>query len=87
MSRRRPNPWIAVPALMAGLFGGGLGWVVNDVACRSDLGSACWGRSIFWGILGFALGLAGMTVIMVLVSRSIAEWRDYQERGPEDPHP
>ena len=52
--RRRPNPWIAAPAMVAGLFGGGL-------------------------------GLVGTAVVMVLVSRSIAEWREYQERGPEDP--
>ena len=83
--RRRPNPWIAAPAVIAGLFGGGLGWVVNDVACRSDLGSGCVGRSVFWGVAGSLLGLVGMAVIMVLVSRSIAEWRAHQERGPEDP--
>jgi hypothetical protein len=83
--RRRPNPWIAIPALMAGLFGGGLGWVVNDVACRSDLGSGCAGRSLLWGALGFLLGLMGMAVIMVLVARSIAEWREHREREPGDP--
>ena len=83
--RRRPNPWITIPALVAGLFGGGLGWVVNDVACRSDLGTGCAGRSSLWAVLGFGLGLSGMAVIMVLVSRSIAEWREYRERGPEDP--
>lgn len=83
--RRRPNPWIAAPATAAGLFGGGLGWVVNDVACRSDLGSGCAGRSLLWAGLGFLLGLVGMAVIMVLVSRSIAEWRDYQGREPESP--
>jgi len=83
--RRRPNPWIAVPSPAAGLFGGGPGWVVNDVACRSDFGSGCVGRSLFWSVVGFALGLVGMAVIMVLVSRSIAEWREYQEREPEDP--
>ncbi len=83
--RRRPNPWIAVPSVAAGLFGAGLGWVVNDVACRSDSGSGCVGRSLFWGGVGLALGLVGMAVIMVLVARSIAEWREYQEREPEDP--
>jgi len=83
--RRRPNPWILTPAIIAALFGGGLGWVVNDVACRSDLGSGCPTRSLLWGALGFLLGLVGMAVIVVLVSRSIAEWREYQERRPEDP--
>lgn len=83
--RRRPNPWIAIPALVAAMFGGGLGWVVNDVACRSDLGAACVGRSLFWGVVGFVLGLVGMAVIVVLVARSIAEWREYQERESEDP--
>ena len=83
--RRRPNPWILIPAVIAGLFGGGLGWVVNDVACRSDVGTGCAARSLLWGGLGFFLGLVGMAVIMVLVSRSIAEWREYQERRPEDP--
>ncbi len=85
--RRRPNPWIAMPSLAAALFGGGLGWVVNDVACRSDLGSTCVGKSLFWGVSGFFLGLVGMAVVMVLVSRSIAEWREYQGRGSEDPRP
>ncbi len=85
--RRRPNPWIAGPSLAAGLFGGGLGWVVNDVACQSDLGSDCVGRSLFWGAAGFFLGLVGTAVIMVLVSRSIAEWRDYEGREPKDPRP
>ena len=80
--RRRPNPWIAVPALALGVLAAGLGWVVTDVSCRGPdatgvLGS-CPGWSVFFAVLSFLVVAAGVTVLLVLVYRSLAEWRERQ---------
>ena len=34
---RTPNPWIAIPSLVAGLISGWVGYVVTDVSCRVQL--------------------------------------------------
>lgn len=81
--RRRPNPWIVIPALALGLLAAGLGWVVTDVSCRTPdasgvLGS-CPGWSVFFAVLSFLVVTAGVALLLVLVYRSLAEW---QERQP-----
>jgi membrane protein implicated in regulation of membrane protease activity len=77
---RRPNPWIAVPALVLGALAGALGWLVTDVSCRQPAvasGTAsCAGWSTVIAIAAFATVAIGVTLILVLVYRSLGEWRD-----------
>lgn len=77
--RRRPNPWIAIPALALGLLAAALGWVVTDVSCRQsepgNLGASCPGWSTFFAIMSFLVVTVGVTVLLVLVYRSLAEWQ------------
>ena len=80
--RRRPNPWIVVPALAMGLLAAALGWVVTDVSCRQPDASggvgSCPGWSVFFAVVSFLVATAGVTLLLVLVYRSLAEWN---ERG------
>lgn len=78
--RRRPNPWIAVPSLALGLIAGGLGYAVTDVSCRqpdiSGLARPCPGWAGLAAVLSFLLVTAGVALILALVFRSLAEWRE-----------
>jgi hypothetical protein len=77
--RRRPNPWIAIPALALGALAGALGWLVTDVSCRQPTDGAtgsCAGWSAVIAIVAFATVSIGVTLILVLVYRSIGEWRE-----------
>lgn len=86
--RRMPNPWIAVPAILLGLLAGGLAWVVAGVGCDVDNPlNACVGWSLFWGVIAFAAVTVGTAIVLVLVYRSIAEWREASAKGEEPPGP
>jgi len=78
--RRRPNPWIAVPSLGLGLLAGILGWVVTDVSCRQPDGSGGFTTCIGWAALAaiasFAVVTVGVALILILVYRSLAEWKE-----------
>ena len=82
--RRRPNPWIAVPSLALGLLAGALGWVVTEVSCRQpdDAGgfTTCAGWAALAAILSFIAVTAGVALLLVLVYRSLAEWRERSSR-------
>lgn len=86
---RAPNPWIAVPSAVAGLVGGFIGWVVADVACRADadIGESCFGSSMATALASFILVGLGVAVVLVLVYRSVAEYREATEKGEEPPGP
>jgi hypothetical protein len=72
---RRPNPWIAIPALGTGLLAGALGWMVTDVSCRSDVGTGCPGWGTFFALVSFLAVTTGVGLLLVLVYRSLSEWR------------
>jgi hypothetical protein len=79
-----------VPSLVAGLIAGGLGWIVTDVSCRGELGGAgagCPGWAALVGVLAFLLGTVGVAVVIVLVFRSLAEYREASARGEQPPGP
>jgi CBS domain containing-hemolysin-like protein len=83
--RRRPNPWIAIPALVAGALAAALGWVVTDVSCKTPDAagnvSSCPGWSALVAILSFLVVTIGVVLILSLVYRSLAEWNE--GRGPK----
>ncbi len=80
--RRRPNPWIAIPALVLGGLAAALGWIITDVSCRvpTDAGgyTTCVGWAILVAVLSFLVVTIGVTLILSLVYRSLAEWREKQ---------
>jgi cytochrome c-type biogenesis protein CcmH/NrfF len=69
--RTFPNPWVAIPVVVAT----GVGWFVGSsvarVSCRPE---SCTGSEILWGVAGALLGFAGVLVVAVLAVRSLAEW-------------
>ena len=77
---RRPNPWIAVPAVALGALGGVLGWVVTNTSCAQGDGEPCPGWAMLFAGLAFMGVMVGVGLVLVLVYRSLAEWRE-QERG------
>lgn len=80
---RRPNPWIALPSLALGALAGALGWVVTDVSCRqpspSGVVSGCPGWAALIAVVSFLGATAGVAVLLVLVYRSLAEWREQRQ--------
>ena len=76
--KRRPNPWIAIPALALGALAGVLGWVVTDVSCRQD-GPGCPGWATLTSIVSFATVTVGVALVLVLVYRSLAEWSERED--------
>lgn len=82
MSRRLPNPWIAVPSLLLGLLAAAVGWVVTDVSCRQPDAAGTIGSCNGWAALiattSFLVVTVGVAVLLVLVYRSLAEWHQRQ---------
>jgi hypothetical protein len=73
---RLPNPWIGIPALLAGLLGGVLGWLITDAGCRVGEAGRCFGTAAFVAALAFIGAALGLALILSLVYRSLAEWRE-----------
>jgi cytochrome c-type biogenesis protein CcmH/NrfG len=88
---RRPNPWISVPAVVIGLLAGLLGWFVTDLSCTtSDPAGAvshCYGWSAALAVASFLVVTAGMSLVLVLVYRSLGEWQEARARNQEPPGP
>ena len=75
--RRRPNPWIAIPALVTGVLAGALGWVVTEVSCEPS----CPGWATLVSVVSFLVVTIGVVLILALVYRSIAEWNEKRPDG------
>ena len=88
---RRPNPWIAIPSVALGLLAGFLGWFVTDLSCTtSDPTNAvtpCPGWSTLMALVAFLAVTIGMAMVLVLVFKSLAEWREAQSRNDVPPGP
>lgn len=79
---KTPNPWIVVPALTLGGLAAVLGWMVTDVSCRqaAPLAEGCPGWAAMMALGAFLLVTIGVGVVLVLVYRSLAEWREHEAR-------
>jgi hypothetical protein len=77
---RTPNPWIAIPSLLAGLISGWVAYVVTDVSCRVELPDGTIDTCPEWAIpvsiVAFLIATIGMAIVIVLVYRSLAEAAD-----------
>jgi hypothetical protein len=72
---------VAVPALVAGVLAGFLGWVITSLSCTSS-GANCPLAATLVGLASFVAAGFGMTIVVVLLYRSIAEQRE-KRAGPE----
>jgi hypothetical protein len=80
-----PNPWIAVPVLIATVAGAVIGFQLTTVSCAPE---ACTGSAVGIGLLSAAAAFFGVGTVVVLAVRSIAEWREQAARGgPTPPDP
>lgn len=63
-----------------GLLAAILGWVVTDVSCRqpsaSGVVSGCNGWAALIAVVSFLAVTIGVGLLLVLVYRSLAEWRE-----------
>ncbi|MEX2280189.1 MAG: hypothetical protein WEA76_08885 [Acidimicrobiia bacterium] len=87
---RLPNPWIAIPSVVLGLLGGWVTYLVMELSCRVEsdgVVETCTGLALSLATVVFVLATIGMAVVLVLVYRSIAEYRDAQAKGEEPPGP
>jgi hypothetical protein len=79
--KRRPNPWIVIPSVGLGLLAGALGWVVTDLSCReSSPVSGCPPWTWLVTIVSFLSVTIGVGLLLVLVYRSLSEWREGSTR-------
>jgi len=65
-------------------------YLVMDLSCRVEVDGAvetCTGLAVSLGVVVFVLATIGMAVVLVLVYRSIAEYRDATARGEPPPTP
>lgn len=74
---RLPNPWVAVPILLAAVAGGVIGYIVTDASCAPH---SCTVAAALFAVLGAAAAAIGVGVVVVLAVRSVAEWRETQDR-------
>ncbi|MGA7272711.1 MAG: hypothetical protein WB239_16690 [Acidimicrobiia bacterium] len=85
MKRRYPNPWIAIPSIVAGGLAAWLGGTITAVSCRvrDEAGRVitCPGLTALVAILAFIAVMIGMAIVLVLVYRSLAEWQE--QRSPD----
>lgn len=87
--RSRPNPWIVLPALIAGGLAAWLGGTVTAVSCRyRDVDGSivtCPGWTTVVAVASFLVVTTGVAVVLVLVYRSLGEWREQQEADSSGP--
>ena len=83
--RRMPNPWIAIPSLLAGALAAWLGGTVTAVSCRVQESdgtiTTCPGWTTAIAVFSFLTVTISVAVVLVLVYRSLAEWQEQRSRS------
>jgi len=74
---RLPNPRIAVPIVLGGIAGGGVGYFVTDASCAPG---SCPVAAVTVALVVALCAAAGVGVVVVLAVRSFAEWRIQSDR-------
>jgi hypothetical protein len=67
--------------VLAGIFGGIIGWGVTDIGCEGD----CAVATAAGTIIGAIVGAGGVAIVAVLVLRAMAEWDRHQQQVRESP--
>lgn len=76
--------WVFVPAAIGGVIGAALGWSITSVGCRPE---ACPVSAALVAVVAAAVCALGVGVVMVLVVRSLEEWREAEAAGSSPPGP
>lgn len=79
------NPWFAFPVIAAGIAGALIGHNIAKVACAPiDPGAVCdpGSSAVVLAIGGAVASMIGVGIVIVLVIRSLAEWR--QTKSDDD---
>ena len=63
--------------VIAGVFGGIIGYGLADVGCTGD----CEGSKLLGTVIGATVAAGGVGIVAVLVLRAMAEWRVKTRRG------
>lgn len=66
------NPWVAVPVVLGGLAGAGVGWIVTGLTCPGTCPAA---QALVAAGSG-VLAMIGVGVVAVLAVMSLEEWRN-----------
>jgi hypothetical protein len=77
MPSRRAFLLAFVSVVIAGFFGGVIGYGLADIDCTRS----CAGSRLLATVLGSVIGAGGVGIVSVLVLRAMAEWR----RGKKTP--
>lgn len=89
--RLMPNPWFALPVIVAAVVGNLIGRNFARVSCAQVDPSVppvpCPGRELGWGIGAAIFAAIGVAVVIVLAIRSLREWREYEAGERERPEP
>jgi len=67
--------------VVAGLFGGIIGYGLVDIGCTGDCGDA----ELLGTVAGALVGAGGVAVVAVLVLRAMAEWKRNPTPRPPGP--
>ena len=66
-----------VSVVLAGVFGGIIGYGLADVGCTGN----CEGSKLLGTVIGSTVAAGGVGIVAVLVLRAMAEWRVKTRRG------
>lgn len=67
--------------VVAGLFGGMIGYSVVDLQCRGD----CSTQTALGGLVGALVAAVGVAIVAVLTLRAMGEWQRIQASGGPAP--
>jgi hypothetical protein len=78
MPSRRAFVVSFLSVVVAGLFGGIIGYGLVDISCTRS----CSGEAALGAVVGAVLGAVGVGIVAVLVLRAMSEWRHSGKAGP-----
>ena len=71
MPSRRAFMLSFLSVVLAGVFGGVIGYGLVDIGCTRD----CSGSALLGAVIGALVGAVGVGIVAVLVLRAMSEWR------------
>lgn len=74
--------WTLGATVLGGVIGGLLGWSVTLIGCRPD---TCYVSAGVVALIAAGVAAAGVGLVMVLVVRSLEEWRAAEAEGRQQP--
>lgn len=80
-----PSPaaflWSFAAVVVAGVFGGIIGYGLVDIGCTGD----CTSQQLLGVLIGSTVAAGGVGIVAVLVLRAMAEWKRNPTPRPKGP--